>query len=744
MKNMLINSKANIYSKLSKRLHYVKYKNFSKNLFQKKVKIKVFTNNTIEEVRKTKKITVIQDGIKECGSACLLSIIKYYGGNVSLERLVELTKTTKEGTNFYNIGQAAKEIGLISKGYQIDDISKLDNVEKPFISQIVKNNYNHFVVVYKIKNDKFTIMDPAKGIIKLSKDEFKQLWTGYILILEPYKKMPIYNDNNYIISILKNIIYNNKKIIINLLSLTLITTIFTCIYSYYFKITIDELLNTDKLNLLIITIIFLIIFFIKTFTEYLRNNLLLYLNQKIDLSIITTTTDKIISLPYSYYKNKTTGEMISRINDLFYIKNVISKIIVTIFLDIILAISTLIILFNINKTMTMYLFLIIMVYIILFLIFRPSIKNMTNINQEDNAKINSVLVESISSYETIKGLSLEKIFQNKINKLYLNSINNNLNFSKIINTQELLNDLFEGIIILFTIYIGSGYIMDNLITIGSLITFNSLVYYFLNPIRNSLDFYKDLFYVKNSIQRINNILNYKYEKLDRLTNLNICGNITIKNLEFSYNNKNNIIKNISLNIKDKEKILILGASGSGKSTLLKLLYKYYDVERNKIYINNYDINDFSLKDIRENMTYISQSEILYNDTIRNNIILERNIDEKTFIDTCNMVYVNEIIKDNILSYDYNLEENGANISGGQRQRIILARSLMKDSRIILIDEGLNEIDINLERKILKNIFSYYKDKTIIIISHRLENMDLYDKVINIENGLIKDVLIKNE
>ena len=109
-----------------------------------------------------------------------------------------------------------------------------------------------------------------------------------------------------------------------------------------------------------------------------------------------------------------------------------------------------------------------------------------------------------------------------------------------------------------------------------------------------------------------------------------------------------------------------------------------------------------------------------------------------------MVYVDDIIKDNILSYDYNLEENGANISGGQRQRIILARALLKNSKIILIDEGLNEIDINLERKILKNIFSYYKDKTIIIISHRLENIDLYNRVINIENGLIKEVFEKNE
>ena len=702
------------------------------------------TNNTIEEVIKMKKITILQDGIKECGAACLLSVIKYYEGNVSLERLLELTKTDKDGTNFYNLSVAAKELGLISKGYKIDDVSKIYEIEKPFISQIVINNYKHFVVVYKIKNDKITIMDPAKGMKKITIDEFKKIWTGYILILEPYKKLPIYNENNYIISIVKEIIFSNKKIILNLFTLTSIVTIFTCIYSYYFKIIIDKVLTTNKLNLLIITIIFLLIFSIKTIIEYLRNNLLLYLNQKIDLSIITKTTDKIISLPYSYYKNKTTGEMISRINDLFYIKNVISKIIVTIFLDIVLSLVTFIILLNINKTMSLYLIIITMIYFVIFIIFKQSTKDMTDISQEDNSKINSLLVESISSYETIKGLNLEKSFQNKINKLYLNSINNNLNFTKIINVQELFLDLFEGIILLFIIYLGSTFIMDKSLTIGSLITFNSLVYYFLSPIRNSLEFYKEFFYVKNSIKRINNILNYKYEKLDTLTNLELTGDITFKNLEFSYNNKSNIIKNISLNINNKDKVLMLGPSGSGKSTLLKLLYKYYDIKRDKIYLNNYDINDYSLKDIRKNITYISQSELLYNDTIRNNIILDRDISEKDFLEVCKITYVDEIIKDNLLSYDYTLEENGANLSGGQRQRIILARSLLKNSKIILIDEGLNEIDINLERKILKNIFNNFKDKTIIIISHRLDNMDLYNKVLNIENGVVKDVLIRNE
>jgi len=691
-----------------------------------------------------KKIEVLQDGIKECGAACLLSIIKYYGGNISLERLLELTQTTKEGTNFYNLQEAAKEIGLVSKGYKIDAINKLNELEKPFISQIVKNNYKHFVVVYKIKNNKVIIMDPAKGLIKININEFNKFWTGYILLIEPYKHLPVYNENNYIIFILKEILWNNKKIIINILSLTIIVTLFTCVYSYYFKIIIDELLTTNKLNLLVITIIFLLIFVIKTLVEYLRNNLLLYLNQKIDLSIITKTINKIISLPYSYYKNKTTGEMISRINDLFYIKNVISKIIVTLFLDTIMAIITIIILFNINKTMSIYLIIITILYLVIFMMFKQPTKDMTNIIQEDNSKINSLLVESISSYETIKGLNLEKHFQNKINKLYLNNIDNNLHYTKIINIQELLLDLFEGIILLFIIYLGATFIMDKSLSIGSLITYNSLLYYFISPIRNSLEFYKEFFYVKNSIKRINNILNYKYEKLDKQTNLNINGDIQVKNLTFSYNNKSNILNNISLNIKDKEKVLILGSSGSGKSTLLKILYKYYDIKRDLIYLNNYDLNDYSLIDIRENITFISQNEILYNDTIRNNIILDRNISEKEFLNICNILYINEIIKDNILSYDYQLEESGANLSGGQRQRIILARALLKQSKIILIDEGLNEIDINLERKILKNIFSYFKDKTIIIISHRVENMDLYSKVVNIEKGSLKDVLTKNE
>lgn len=686
-----------------------------------------------------KKCIVLQDGFKECGSACLLSIIRYYGGNVSMERILELTKTGKDGTNFHNMSLAGLELGMMSKGYFIDNINDLDNIEKPFISQIVINNYHHFVVVYKINGEKITIMDPAKGMENISISEFLKIFTGYILIMEPTKKLPIYNDNNYLLNTIKEIIICNKKIIINLILLTLITTIFMCLYSYHFKIIIDKVIDTNKLNLLIVVIIFAFVEVIKLVSEFLRNNLLLYLEQKIDLSIITNTINKIISLPYSYYKNRTTGEIITRVNDLFYVKNAISKIIVNIFLDIILVISAFIILFSINKTITVYLIFVVIIYLILFRVFKNSIKQMTNKIQEDSATVNSSLVETISGYDTVKGLNLENAFKNKINKQYLNMINDNLIMSRINNYQEFLRDLFEGIIVLLVMYLGATYIMDKSLTIGSLITYNSIIYYFLNPIRNTVDFYKELFYVKNSIKRINNILNLKYESQMKKTGLVVNGKIEFRNLSFSYNGVRNIIDNFSLKIDDKSKVLILGDSGVGKSTLLKLVYKYYETPRGMVYINDKDIQDFKLGDIRSNITYVSQNEILYTDTIKNNIILNRDISEEEYLKVSRLVYVEDIILKNKLSYDYMLEENGANISGGQRQRIILARALLKKGKVILIDEGLNEVDPKLEKKILKNIFREYKDRTFIIISHRKDNIEMYDKVINVSDNEGKEV-----
>ena len=351
----------------------------------------------------------------------------------------------------------------------------------------------------------------------------------------------------------------------------------------------------------------MIILTIKLIAEYIRNSILIHLNKKIDYSIITTTIRKIILLPYNYYKNKPTGEIIARINDLFHIKNVISKIITNIFLDIILSLFSLYILFTINKNMTIILFIIIIIYFLTFILYKSKEETITNNLQESNAKVNSLLTESIIGYETIKGLHLENTFINKINVKYQNLINNHRLLSLIIINENLVKELTEGIIILYVTFFGITYILNETLTLGNLITYNTLLMYFISPIRNSLDFYKELYYVRNSIKRINNLLNYKYESIDKESNLKINGRINFKNFTFGYNKQNIILKNITLDVKERSKVLLLGQSGSGKSTILKILYRYYNPEKNSIFIDNKDLIDYELQDIRKNIVYVAQN-----------------------------------------------------------------------------------------------------------------------------------------
>ncbi|MGM9875921.1 MAG: peptidase domain-containing ABC transporter [Bacilli bacterium] len=683
-----------------------------------------------------KSLIVLQGGNKDCGAASLLSVIRYFGGDISLDRLIEMTKTTKEGTNFYNLSEASSQIGLTAKCYKVDDINKLKEVNIPYIVQLNNKNYTHFVVVYKFYENKVLIMDPASGKRIVDMFDFTNMWTGYLMIFEKVRPIVVMHEENKLKNVIISTLINNKGTIVFLITLSIIITILSAIVSFYSQIIFDKIINTEINNLIVITLFFSILYIFKNISSYIRNYLIVYLNQKLDIGVILSTFSNIILLPYSFYHGKTTGEILSRISDLSHVKTFISKVIITIFLDIIIFISSFIIIYFIKKEMLLVIICLLIIYILIILIFNPILRKINIKNQNNNEKINNQIIEDVSSFETIKNLNAQNNiilkFENDYNKLLFTSyygekINNILLFIK-----ELVNDL--GVLVIN--FVAFYFIMKDNLTIGKYMTISFLFSYLLFPIGNFITLLNEHHYIKNSIKRVNNLLDADQEIIDD-SKLEVNGNIEIKNLSFSFNNRNYFLNNISFSIKDKEKVLILGESGIGKSTLLKLIYKYYDIDRDVIFINGYDINDYSLSDIRRNITYISQNEMLYTSSIRDNIILGRNISEEDFLNMCKITYVDEIIKDNILGYDYVLEENGINISGGQRQRIILARGLLKNSKIIMIDEGLSQIDINLERIILENLFCMFYDKTFIIVSHRENNIDLYDKVIRLSDSKVR-------
>lgn len=667
-------------------------------------------------------------------------IINFYGGNLPIDQIRDLTKTDKNGTTAFHIIEACKSIGFNAEGIKssLEQLNK-ENLILPCIAHVViDGKYKHFVVIYKIdfKNKKIIIADPSCSIKKITFSEFQKMWSGVLITLYPLKKLPLTQNISFIDFLLK-IIKLHKAFIFNIIMLSIFITMFSVISSFYMKNILDAI---NYNNLTIIFIFFLFINIFKILSDFFRNKLLIYLNQKIDLLLTLDTYKKIISLPYNYYHTRTTGDIISRVNDLSIIRNMITKVSLSLFIDLPLALVTFIIFYIINTKLFFISLIIVFIYLLLMIFSKNRIINNINTIQVNKSETMSYMIETINGFETVKSVGNEAQIIDKFEKKYVKFLKNIFKFDNYNNTISILKDLINAMGYLTIIYVGAKMVILGNLTFGDLLVFVNLLNYFLEPIKNIIDLNSEIKEAKNSLRRILELFKNENKKQTFIDNVKVK-EISFNNLSYSYDYKEKQLKKINLKLK-KQKILILGKSGSGKSTLFKLLMRYYEIPRNQITINGYDINDYKDDVIKQNFSYISQNEILYTDSIYNNLKIDKNITEEQIIEISKKCFIDEFLND--LGLNMLIEENGYNLSGGQRQRIILARALLKNFEVLIIDEGLSQMDINLERKILKNLFKMYENKMIIVISHRLDNMDLYDRVIELKNGeIVKDVF-KNE
>ena len=448
---------------------------------------------------------VKQEDQKECGPVCLQMIIKYYKGYIDLEYLNYLCKTNKYGTNAYNLINGAKEIGFDSYAVKAN-IDELKGSVFPLIAHVViKNKYNHYVVIYKINyNKKYLIVaDPANKIKKVSFDEFNTIFSNIVIFLFPVKKIP-QNKNVSLINYLSNILINNYKSFLPLFLLSFIITIFTIVSSFYFKIMLDNYNN--KNYIILIFILFIIFNLINTLTNYFRNKVTFILNEKIDLDITCNTYKNIINLPYNYYKNHTTGDVISRVTKLNDIRELINKVFISIFMDLPLSLVSFITLYIISSKLFYITILLLLLYILIILIYILPSKNIINKINEENSNVTSYLYETIRGFETVKGLNIKdkiiRTFYNKYSKL-LEEI---FKFNNLNNNQMLLKEIVFNTTNLVIIFTGILLITKNEITIGTHITFNTILSYFLEPIINILNLNINIIKTKTSLKRLLNIL----------------------------------------------------------------------------------------------------------------------------------------------------------------------------------------------------------------------------------------------
>ena len=674
--------------------------------------------------------TVKQRDIKDCGACSLSSIISYYGGYVPIEKIRLDTNTNKDGTDALNIINAAKKYGFDAMGIKIENFFN-NQIKLPAIAHVIlKNNLEHFVVIYKITKKQVYLMDPAQGKIKMSINEFMKIWSKVILIFTPKIKIMTFSKNNTLLKSLLHLLCEEKKLLIIIFITSLILTFITILGSYYFKVVIDFINIGSGLDLLTIIIIsFFIITILKLILANLRNYLENYLNKNIDCKLISSFINHLFHLPIDFIRSRTSGEIISRVQDLINVKSLITNIIISGILDFFLIMLSLPFLYKINKTLFLILLVIVIIYIVVSLIYSKILYKKAYQNIEKKTKVSSNVIENINLLSSIKNLNNTNNILLNTEKIISEYLYDNFKLIKFINKDSNLKfSIFEiGLFIINTI--GFYLFFNQKLGLTDLITFNTLIMLFLDPLKRIVSLLPKYNFLKASIVKINEFLSVEKEHLGPNQKL-LGNNIKIENLTFSYNNYNLILDNFNFYISSGDFVLLKGSSGKGKSTICKLILKYFDNYKGNILLGDKDIKDYSINTIRNNIVYISQSEALFTGTITENIKFYRDVSDEKFKKICKMCYIDKMIIKHPLRYETIINNETSFISGGEKQRIILARGLIKEGEIYLIDEALSEVDYNMEKMIILNLKQYLKNKTVVYITHKNQDK-LFSKIMEL-------------
>lgn len=672
--------------------------------------------------------SVIQEGSSDCGACSLLMIIRSYGGDYSLEKLRDLTRTNVDGTTAYHIVLAAKSLGF-SAWTVTGKVSDLESDLFPCIAHVVdEKGYAHFIVIHKMIGKRLIVSDPAIGQKTIMVSDFEKISTGNYILFSLDKVLAKLNKQSFMAKELISFAVKHKKTIIIMLIISIIYTILNIFLSYKLKLIIDHVIKYYSYdNLMLITLVVLLLSLLKVISDSARFHLLNYLKHELDFHISKRAYIQIIKLPYLYYKNRSSGEIISRLQDLSDIKELLSQLILGLLIDFLLAGFAFLALWQISSYLTILIAITTLLLILISLLFRPIIFYHLKQSKEVSASVNSFLIESIGSVDTIKGLHIEDFCEEKFLKKYRAYLDESYSLNKAYKKEDTLSNMISELSFVIMLFIATKMFFKDILTIGDVVAFSSLYIYFLEPIKSLINISLSFKNISLALKRINNIFEVGSEDLNVNNNIELNNfDISIDDLGYSYDEVHNVLENVSLKVKKGEKILISGQSGSGKSTLFKILMRYLNNYQGKIYIGGIDLNNLDLKTVRENLVYVSQSEVIYNDTLYNNVTLGRVINYGYFLKIAKISGLEKLEKKS--KYNTLIEEGGFNLSGGERQRIMLARSLLKDAKIFIFDESLSQLDVTMEKEILKDVFKTFADKTFIVISHRLANESLFDKV----------------
>jgi len=695
-----------------------------------------------------------QADLKDCGPTCLKIISKYYGKNISIQELRDLSETTRQGSSILGISDALEKIGIRSLGAKIS-LNRLSEAPLPCI---LHWNKNHYVVLYEIKNNTYFISDPAYGLIKYTKDEFLKHWIGnnssdeteegLVLLMEPTPKFyesKFDNNHKLNISFLTKYLLKYKKYIVQLIIGLVASSLLQLIFPFLTQSIVDVGIKNQDIHFIYLVLFAQLALFIGRISiEIIRSWILLHLSTRINISLVSDFFIKLMSLPIAFFDTRMTGDILQRINDHKRI-------------EIVLTSSTLNVLFSMFNLLTfgvillyynIQIFLIFLVGSILYFIWisfflkkqrELDYKQFSQISQEQ-----SKVIELINGMQEIKLHNAEK--QKRWGWEYLQAQLFKISIKELELEQyqsvgsDFINELKN---ILITIW-AAKLVIDGNITLGAMLAITYIVGQLNSPISQLIKFIRDFQDAKISLERLSEIHNQEDEEQQdeqKITSINEDLDLKLNKVSFRYIGSNQLVlKDLDLEIPTKKITAIVGTSGSGKTTLMKLLLKFYEPSDGMMKLGSYDLKNVSQKAWRSQSGVVMQEGYIFSDTIANNIAVGVDfVDKQKLAHAVDVANIQEFIETLPLSYNTKIGMEGVGLSTGQKQRLLIARAVYKNPNYLFFDEATSALDANNEKVIMEKLNTFFKDKTVVVIAHRLSTVKHADQIVVLEQGKIVEV-----
>lgn len=688
---------------------------------------------------------VLQQDQSDCGVACLLSIIKYYGGNCNLELIRRLSGTNITGTTLLGLYQAATSLGLNAKGCKADIAALIKHTGPLILHVLVNNNLEHYVVCYgtqiKTSNELiFIIGDPSKGIIYLNESELYNIWKSKLcLTLEPNVKFELAIDlkskkHDWI----KQLIKDDYTLLCMALLIGIGIAILGIIMPIFSQRLIDDILpkkNFLKLNLGVFLVFILLI--IKEGFSVLRQYFLINQSKNFNNRLISNFYSKLLNLPKDFFDTRKIGELTTRLADTSRIQRVITQLVGNTVIDSLVTIVVFVVLFSYSPQIGLASLLILPIYFILIYRFNKDIINGQTAIMSSYAMSESNYISTFQGIEPIKNYNKQELFLSSNNLIYGKYQDTVFSFGKIQIKLGLIANSFGLLFLLGVLLYSSHQVLANYLKIGELMAILGLCTTLLPSIANLALISIPIGEAKIAFDRMFEFTSLAPELNTNTIDLTQFNKIRLKNVIFRFAGRTSLLNDISFEVNKGEIIAIMGENGSGKSTLTQIMSKNYMFEGGNIYINeDYEIDNLSYESWRRIIAIVPQQPHIFNGTVIENIAFEdvaknpekvlRFIKDYEFND-----FVNSLPQ----SYRTIVGEEGINLSGGQRQMIALARALYHKPQLLILDEATAAMDRNSEKFVL-SLLAKIKDRMgIIFITHRLHVLKCFcDRIYIIENG----------